>query len=287
MALMDIPPNTSSTPEAASVRIRYWPARTGWAWIGRGLNLYMHQPLGLLSVVALGPLLSLTLVLIPTLGQMLALTLFPFFLAGMLQGARRAALGLPPRIAVYLDGVRDPVGRMRLLQLGVLYALLVGTLGWIWTLLTGDIPPPTPSAVLPAPSATATAPADTVSLWDLALSLGLVLVTVPVQVGVLLATALISFYQMPTPKAVFAAVIAAWTNKWAILLSLLGISGLTLLSLMSLGALVDVLGLSVETVQKLAIPFVLALMPIGVASSLIMLSDIFTAEPGTPPPGPV
>jgi hypothetical protein len=268
MALND---TTNPTP-AVTIRMHQWPARTGWSWLGRGLNLYMRQPLGLISMVALGPLLSLTLLMLPVLGQLLAMTLFPILLAGMLHCAHRAHWGLPPRMAVYLDTIKDPVRRWRLFQLGVLYAMVVGLLGVVWAVMVG-----TPAPVAATPPATGAGP-ETVSVAELLASLGLVLATIPVQVTILLATALISFYGMATPKAVFSALMAAWRNKGAIALNLVGLSGLTVLSLMSLGALVDMFSLSADTVQKLVVPFVLALMPIGIASSFVMIGDIFAAE---------
>ncbi len=149
------------------VNIRTLPAATGFAWLRAGLRLFARQPIALVMLVALGPLLSLSLALVPVVGQGLGLLLFPMILLGLLTVCRTADQGVMPGISSYLVGLRDPRVRLRLLQIGIVYALVVGLVSLAWTLVPdrADTRPSvvagadaTHPAPAPAPEATPVAP---------------------------------------------------------------------------------------------------------------------------------
>lgn len=152
----------------SGVSVRTLPAAAGIAWLRGAFRLLGRQPIPMVMLTALGPLLSLSLALVPLLGQGLGLLLFPMILLGMLSVCRTADQGAVPGISSYAAGLRDPAARLRLLQIGVCYALVVGLVGLAWTLVPeeADTRPTKPSgAAVQAPGAAqrAAPPAPTAS----------------------------------------------------------------------------------------------------------------------------
>jgi hypothetical protein len=142
-------PESMESP-ASGVHIRTCRAAAGMAWLRGALRLFGRQPIPMVMLIALGPLLSLSLALVPLLGQGLGLLLFPMILLGLLTVCRSADQGLVPGISSYTAGLRDATVRLRLLQIGVVYALIVGLVGLAWTLVPDEAEtrPKAPSAAI-------------------------------------------------------------------------------------------------------------------------------------------
>ena len=225
-----------------------------------GLALYRAQPIGMIGISSFAPMFSLLLLMLPYVGQSLALLVFPFLIAALLETAKATAQTGRPNLDAYIKAWRVPAVRLRLLQLGVLYALIVGLLG---LLLPGE----------PAPAASGGGSSGETSalLMEAAVMAAL---TVPFQMLVLFATALIARHGQSMPKAVFFAWFALWRNLAAILVNLLSVAMILLLFLMGLGALVELLGLSQATVQMLVLPLLFCILPIGVGSSYAMVCGV-------------
>ena len=116
-----------STPRSAPApRIRTFRAAAGLSWVRQGLRLFARQPLVLAVLVGLGPLLLLTLKVVPLLGDLASLLLTPAIGVGMLTVCRSIRAGEPAGISSYLAALREPVRRLRLLQLGAYYAIFAG-----------------------------------------------------------------------------------------------------------------------------------------------------------------
>jgi len=111
---------------APAPRIRTHRAGTGLAWVQRGLRLFGRQPLMLVVLVGLGALLLLTISVIRDVGNFAFLILAPAVSLGALTICRSVDRGQPPASALYLTALRDPVARLRLLQLGLYSAIYVG-----------------------------------------------------------------------------------------------------------------------------------------------------------------
>jgi len=120
------------------VNIRTRPPAAGILWLRGALRLFRRQPIPLVMLTALGLLVSLSLALVPLVGQGLGLLLFPMILLGFLTVCRTADQGAVPGISSYIAGVRNASARLRLLQIGVCYALVVGLVGLAWTLVPDE-----------------------------------------------------------------------------------------------------------------------------------------------------
>jgi hypothetical protein len=224
--------------------------------------LYRAQPIGMIGISSFAPMFSFLMLMIPLVGQSLALLLFPFVIAALLDTAKATATTGRPGLDAYLDAWRRPTVRLRLLQLGVIYALVVGLISLV-------VPN---GAGAPSGGNEANVAATSNATWWAALVVAAI--SVPLQVLMLFATSFISRFQQPMAKAMFFSVFAFWRNLGAVVVNLLSVAALLCLGLMALGALVELLGLSEAAVQMLALPVLFALLPIGVGSSYAMVSNV-------------
>src|ERR1700688_1288730 len=118
----------------AELTIRTRSGSAGLSWVRTGLRLFARQPLLIVLMVALGPLLLWTLALVPIVGTALSLILVPSASIGMLAVCRAVEQGATPGVANYLAALQDPVARLRLIKIGVFYALVLGALATAWSL---------------------------------------------------------------------------------------------------------------------------------------------------------
>jgi len=279
----------------AGVTIQACPAGAGMAWLRRGLRLYASRPVPLFLLNTLGFLIALSLDLVPGFGQALALLVFPTIQLVTLTACRTAAAGAAPGLPGSLAPLRVPATRLRMLQVGAVYAIAFGLVALAWPPVGGDTaarptapaqsavpaPAPAPGAQAPAAPAAAAAPAPAEGAAEAAPSplrvLQLVvtlLVLIPVQMVVLLATALVAWHGLATPKALFFAAFAVWRNRAALLLNLFAMSGLSFVCLLGAVAMLTLVGLAGETVQQLILPILLVLLPVITCSGYSMVQDI-------------
>jgi hypothetical protein len=288
----------------AQVNVRVLPAGAGLAWLRGALRLFGRQALPLLVLILLGPLIFLSLLLVPWVGQALCQLLFPGILLGMLTVCRAVELGALPGISCYGAGLRTPTLRLRLLQIGVVSALASVLIGQLWNLAPDAPAPATPTQAV-APAASAPAAGDTVpgasqpqpapatrpdgeedsvlahpTPAQLLVAAVSFVLAVPLQVVVLLATALVGWHDMSTPKALFFGLFAGWRNRAAIVVNLFALLGLGFLTLMAVVAVGMLVGLAEGSIQIVLMPVMLLLMAIAVASSYRMVRDILDEPPG-------
>jgi hypothetical protein len=304
-------------PTAAPLRIRRHPAAAGLTWVQRGLRLFARQPLALVVLVGLGPLILLTVSVIPRLGDLAFPILVPAVSVGMLTVCRSVDRGLPPGIASYLAALRDPVARLRLLQVGIYSALFTGLVALAVSAIDGEQPAASPaghapeagnvappalappeglSATPPETAPAAPAPPDAAGPKNapaagaapekplpLPVMLALLAVMLPYLMTVWFAPPLTGWYRMSAPKALFFSFFACWRNRAALLVYLVTLMGLGVLALLVVGSLIAVLDARSGLAPYLIVaPVFFLLLAISQCSNLAMVEDIIDdgSEPG-------
>jgi len=141
-----------AAPADLPLRLNTYPARAGLQWVRQGLRLFAGAPLVLVVLVGLGPLLLSTLqVVVPLLGEFLAYWLAPAAAVGVLNVCRDVRAGATPGVGSYVRVLHEPLARLRLLQLGIYYALFAGLFSLLVNLLA-----PAPAAATAVPGAAPT-----------------------------------------------------------------------------------------------------------------------------------
>ena len=287
------------------VSIRTRKAAAGLAWVQAGLRLFARRPLVIVVLVAFGPLLNWTIGLLPIVGTAFALILFPTISLGMLAVCRAVDEGAMPGLSSYLAVLRDPVARWELLKIGVYYALVIGVLVTLWSLVPagGGAPatsnPPAPSVpspradgapapASPANPATGTTPleaqAPELSLTPLrvAMLLTAIAILVPLQMTIWFAPALVAWHRMPATKSLFYSFFACWRNRAPMVVYLLALFGLACIAVLAFAALVGLLNAKDGLAQFLLAPPPLLLLAITQTSTLAMYRDV-VADVSTAP----
>jgi hypothetical protein len=296
----------------SGVNIRVAPASAGFAWLRAGMRILWRQPVPLLMLAMLLLLLMNGLVRAPPIFLAFVPLLFPAVLLGTLSLCRWADAGGGAGIARQFAEFRAGATRLRLLQVGVCYALVTGLAGALLTLVPDESPgsatgepvsttrSPAPAAAPPADApppmaeaakdgaakdgASGTQPAaphaqdeaqdDSPSIRDLVK----LLVMAPVAYTFLFATVLVGWHGLPTPKALFFGVFAVWRNRTAILMNLSGLLGIALVIFLVLAALLTLLGTGDESARVLLLTVPpLLLVPISAGAEFAMVRDIIEA----------
>ena len=281
----------------AEVSIRTRKAAAGLTWVHSGLRLFARRPLVIIVLVALGPLLNWTIGLLPVIGTAFALMMFPTISLGMLAVCRTVDDGAIPGLANYFAVLRNPAARWELLKIGVYYALVIGALVTIWSLLPteGTAPASTtaPPAPVSAPSAngpnappTSTNPSaapgpSEAPEPDLALTplrmvmlLSAVVILIPLQMTIWFAPALVAWHAMPATKALFFSFFICWRNRGAMLVYLLALFGLACVAVLAFAALVGLLNAKDGLAQFLLAPPPLLMLAITQTTTLAMYRDL-------------
>lgn len=128
----------ASMSAAAAPRIRINRAGAGLAWVQRGLRLFARQPFLMVVLVGLGVLVLLTISVLPGVGDFASLVLAPSVSLGAVAICRSIDRGQTPSSSLYLATLREPMARLRLLQLGIYSAVYVG----LASLLLSQMAPP-------------------------------------------------------------------------------------------------------------------------------------------------
>jgi hypothetical protein len=314
----------------AGVKIRTLPASAGMAWLRGGLRIFARQPIALLTLSAILLLIMLGPLLAPGVIYAVALLLFPMVVQCMLSMCRKADSGEAPNVLDCVAALRDATVRLRLLQIGIFYAIAVGLIGLGLMLLPEEsgtpvreaprveqpkgAPPPAAEPASPPAGSSEAAPADgatgappapaaapqaapatareapaeeSVAGFPAArFLLALILVT-PLHIIVVFATALVTWYELPSVKALFFGFFAGWRNKLPIVIALFGLFGLCLMIFLALVALIGALGLNQTTAEFLLGPVILlVLLPIGAGTYYSMVRDVVSSEDGAAPAEP-
>lgn len=277
----------------AELRIRTRNTAAGLAWVRAGLRLFARQPLVIVVMVALGPLLTWTVALVPVVGTAFGLILVPTMSIGMLAVCRAVERGEMPGLASYTAAMHDPVARLQLFKLGIYYALVFGVLATAWSLLPADAHPAAGSRPANPPAATATpdttaapdAPDLALTPMRLALTVGSLLLAIPLEMSMWFAPALVAWHQMPAGKALFFSFFACWRNRAPMLVYLLALSGLAFAAVLAFGALIGALNVKESIALYLLAPLPLSLLAISKTCALAIYRDV--VEDGSPASDPL
>jgi len=102
------------------------PAAHGWSWIVGGWNLFKRQPGMWIGIVVVLAVLSLVAAMIPFIGSLALMVLFPVFTAGLMLGCRAQAEGRELEFGHLFAGFRErfgPLAAVGAIYLGVTIAI--------------------------------------------------------------------------------------------------------------------------------------------------------------------
>jgi hypothetical protein len=284
----------SVPPQAQGLRIRTHRPGAGLQWVRQGLRLFAGQPLVLIVLVGLGPLFLASLQVVPLLGDLAAFVLTPAVALGMLNVCRTARRGGIPGVSGYVAGLRVPLARLRIVQLGLVYAVFAGTIALLVSLVPPEhtaVPEPVGTGAVAGAAGTAAAPpADALpanaGIPGAALPgpvlVGLLVLLIPFAMAIWFAPALVGWHAMVVPKALFFSFFACWRNRLAILVYLLSLLGLWVVAVMVVGVLVDVLNAKDGLAPYLLLaPLVFLTLTISQCANLGMVEAVI--DDGTQP----
>jgi len=312
------PATAAAGAGTAPLLIRRHRAGAGLRWVQGGLRLFARQPLVLVVLVGLGPLVLSTLqIVVPLLGIFLTYLMAPAVSLGALNVCRAVQSGTTAGPANYLAALRDAPARRHLLQLGVYYALVAGIMALVVSQAGGDAPgvsgapaaqtapapapagaaatpAPTPQAAAPAPGAASVPATDAAPLGDAVQPLPrlsplvlllLAVVGIPFAMSICFAPALAGWHGMPAAKALFFSFFACWRNRTALLVYLLSLLGLSVLAVSFLGALIDILNAKAGLAPYLLLAPLLFLMLAIFQSAHLVMIDAVIDDGRAPAPG--
>lgn len=306
----------------ADVRIRKCSPGAGLAWMRTGLRLFWRQPLVLSVLVALGPLFLFSLWVVPIAGTAAMLILGPSVTMGMLNACRSVEEDRMPGVSGYFSAYADRSTGLNLIKIGVFAALVVGVLQTVLLLFpedarapreeaasvsaspvagsagtpgTGAAPAPGAANATPPPTAPAAGPGlpvtgDTeipLTPARVAVVVLYLAVSVPLQMALLFAPALVAWHRMPAFKALFFSFFACWRNLVPIVLMSLALLGLLLLVLFLGAAILKMLNAQDSLVPYLLGPVVFAFLAVVQSAVLSMLREVVEDDAQTtvaPPP---
>ncbi|GAC1525757.1 MAG: BPSS1780 family membrane protein [Ramlibacter sp.] len=245
------------------MKLNVVPARTGLHWVRLGIQVFLRQPLALVGLFVLYWFAIVCLALVPVLGIVASLVLVPAGTLGFMVATGDAVDGRFPMPARLLAGFRQGRPRSRaLLQLGFMHATLV-----LLTML-GTY------ALFPPPDGAGTD--DPLQMLSAARLLATA-VQLPVSVLFCYAPALSHWHGIPATKALFFSVVALWRNLGAFTVFGLGWAAVTMVVASVLALAYALAGTGMLIV--LAVPAVLALSAMMLASTYFTFRDSFSADP--------
>lgn len=88
------------------------PAGNGWSWIAQGWNLFKRQPGMWIGIVVVFAVISIVAAMIPFIGSLALMVLFPVFTAGLMLGCRDLAEGGELAFGHLFAGFRERLGTL-------------------------------------------------------------------------------------------------------------------------------------------------------------------------------
>ena len=211
--------------------------KEGYTWIRQGIWLFKQNPLGFLMLVFLYVFLAQLAVIVPVIGVFAVLLLTPTLAVGFMTACRQAIQKERISPMVYLIALKSgALVRRRILQLGIVYAVLILLLSFALSLLV--------DFELLIPLMTSDKPMTSEALRQIYLVLffGAVLY-IPVAMLMWFSPVLIAWADMPVAQALFSSFLACWANKAAFFLYL-AIWSLVLIAIpLMLGMIFDAIDL--------------------------------------------
>lgn len=202
------------------MKLRTVPAATGFEWIRLGVRTFFRQPLAMSGLFFMFMAAVSVLALIPFLGTALSALLTPAINLGLMSATREASAGRFPMPNQLLTAFRgSPTATRGMFSLGGLYGLGLMLLLLVAGLIDSAVVDPV------APQDLSPADAMRLALGSPALWIALVLM-LPLQMLFWHAPALLFWHGVPPIKSLFFSALAIWANKGALLLFLIGWTGL-------------------------------------------------------------
>jgi uncharacterized membrane protein len=111
------------------------PAANGWAWIAQGWSLFKRQPGMWIGIVVALAVMSVVAAMVPFIGSLALMVLFPVFTAGLMLGCRDLAEGGELRFGHLFAGFRERLGPLA--AVGGIYLGITIAIALVVGLVTG------------------------------------------------------------------------------------------------------------------------------------------------------
>ena len=222
------------------------PVRAGWQWIQDGAGIFKRQPMPMFFWSLMTGFLITLAYMIPLLGQMALITAMPLLTFMSLCACRHISDGDPMLIQMWLEPLRKPDVRKRLVRLGFAYLACCLAGGFVSTL-------PFMSSIMNAVGTSG--PIDELALMQAVrgpfITFGLLYVLISALFWH--APALVGWHRIKLSQALFFSMVACWRNKWPFLVY--GLSwGAVFLAVQLLGNLMTDMGMDTSLAQILLTP---------------------------------
>jgi hypothetical protein len=257
------------------MKLRTVPASTGLQWVQLGVKTFLKQPLAMSGLFFMVMAIVSVLALLPFVGAALSALLTPAINLGLMSATREATAGRFPMPKQLLTAFRGGPDKTRgVLSLGGLYGLGLLLVLLIAGLMEGSADVP---ATMTAEEAMRTA-LGSPALWFALVAM------LPLQMLFWHAPALLFWHGVPPVKSLFFSMMACWANKGALLVFLLGWSGLFVVLSLVISVVGGLLGGS-QIVGAIVYPAVLFMASMFFTSIWFTFRDSFlgTGDPEAVP----
>ena len=235
--------------------------KEGYTWIRQGIWLFKQSPLGFLMLIFMYVFAAQLAVIVPVIGVFAVLILTPTLSVGFLTACRQAIQKERIRPMVYLVALQStPIIRKRILQLGLVYAVLILTLSFTLSLVVDF------ELLLPLMTSDKAVTPEALRQIYLVLFFG-ALLYIPIAMLMWFSPVLIAWSDMSVAQALFSSALACWSNRGAFFLYLAIWSAILIALPLTVGMTFDALNLGQ------AASFVIA--PISMAGLTIMHCSFF------------
>ena len=255
------------------MKLNILPARTGIAWVKRGMRTFFRQPLALAGLFFMFMAVMTVASQVPLIGFVLAMTLLPAATLGLMVATRQASDGRFPMPLVLLAAFRAGRQQARaMLVLGALYAV-----GFLVTLGLSSLADGGDFARVYLGGATPTRemmlePSFQGAMW---LFIGLHL---PLSLMFWHAPALLHWHGFPPIKSLFFSLLACLRNFWAYVVFALMWLAVLVLVVAGVSTLGGLLG-QPSLVGDLLFPALLLLASMFFTSLYFTFEDTFGPPP--------
>ncbi|HUG24098.1 BPSS1780 family membrane protein [Piscinibacter sp.] len=266
------------------MRLQLVAARQGALWVRQGFRIFLSRALGFTGLFILFMLTAQLLMLLGTVGALIAFALMPLVSLGFMVATQQALQNRFPGPSAFIEALRaGPVQRRAHLKLGLAYAVALTIVFWIGDVVGGDAF----QAVQQAVADGKTSPEELEPLltdprlrWGMLLTLaGIAALSLPFWH----APALVHWGGQPWGKALFFSTMAWWRNKGALAVYALTWFGATMLFGMAASLLMALLG-TPQLMVLLLTPAMLMISAAFYASLYFTFADCFEPSAETPPP---
>ena len=188
--------------------------KEGYTWIRQGIWLFKQNPLGFLMLVFLYIFAAQLAVIVPVIGVFAVLLLTPTLSAGFMTACRQAIQKERISPMVYLIALRSSaLVRKRILQLGLVYAVLILLMSFALSLLVDF------ELLIPLMTSDKAITPEGLRQIYLVLFFGAILY-IPIAMLMWFSPVLIAWTGMSVAQALFSSWLACWANKAAFFLYL-------------------------------------------------------------------